>query len=378
MSIQRILFVYLKTGGGHLSAAKAVATNIRNRYEEDIDIHLLNPVPERNQFAKYALESGYRVTSNWFPRIWIFLYEISKLRPFQRFYNFLMYLFTTKVLINYIKKHSITKIVIFHFLLNDPVYYTIRKVQQKIPSLIIVTDPFTAHPLWFYNPSFPLVVFTEQTYNEAIRKHNYSPAKVKQLPIILREEFNHPYTEEKIREKRIAYGCTHDKPVVLIAGGGEGLPKAFAITKHFLNAHFEGELIIVCGHDRDTRERIRRLVKRYPHTPVKVYGYVDFMFDLMNIADIVVTKAGPATIMEALMLKKPLIITSYLYGQERGNVDFVVNNRVGFYTEHPREVVSTVNWLISDPEIFNNYQRRIEQLELTIGTSAVASYIVTF
>jgi 1,2-diacylglycerol 3-beta-galactosyltransferase len=45
--------------------------------------------------------------------------------------------------------------------------------------------------------------------------------------------------------------------------------------------------------------------------------------DLMQAADLVVTKAGPNTICEAIACKLPLFLSGYVPGQEEGNVAYV-------------------------------------------------------
>ena len=64
-------------------------------------------------------------------------------------------------------------------------------------------------------------------------------------------------------------------------------------------------------------------------TPTLVLGFVDYMPELMRACDVVVTKAGPGAIVEALATGLPLIITGFLPGQETPNVDFVVESGFG-------------------------------------------------
>lgn len=60
-------------------------------------------------------------------------------------------------------------------------------------------------------------------------------------------------------------------------------------------------------------------------------GFVTQMAEFMVAADILVSKAGPGTISEAAALSLPILLTSYLPGQEEGNVDYVVDNGFGAY-----------------------------------------------
>ena len=60
-------------------------------------------------------------------------------------------------------------------------------------------------------------------------------------------------------------------------------------------------------------------------------GFIKNMADYMVAADVLVSKAGPGTIAEAAALSLPVMLTSFLPGQEEGNVDFVVNGGFGAF-----------------------------------------------
>src|SRR5207244_8554408 len=92
------------------------------------------------------------------------------------------------------------------------------------------------------------------------------------------------------------------------------------------------QLAVVCGRNDKLR---RRLVALPAATPMLVFGFVDYMPELMRACDLVVTKAGPGAIAEALATGVPLVITGFLPGQEAPNVDFVVESRIGAFA--PRE-----------------------------------------
>ncbi len=375
MKNKTILFLYLKTGGGHFSAAKALSEKITERFPDRSAPLLLNPIPERRTPIKFLLEKGYRIVSNKIPKLWIFVFEISKIRNVQKLINYLMFNATQKKLTDSILMNEVSKIVVLHFLLIGPASRAVKRTKKNIPLLTVVTDPFTAHPFWFCRRRIDTIVFTDRLRRTAIQEHHFKERKIHQFPIILRDEFLYPYSQALIEERRERQGIDMDGPLVLIAGGGEGLADTLKIVKRFIASRFEGSIAVVCGNDRKTKQKLDAIAKRTKKTTIKPFGYVDFMPELMNISDIIISKGGPATIMEALMLKKPLIITRYLYGQERGNVDFLIKNNIGFFRREPQGIVDTAVWLLNNPKRFQEYQKRIEDLGLTTGTERIAEFI---
>jgi 1,2-diacylglycerol 3-beta-galactosyltransferase len=80
-------------------------------------------------------------------------------------------------------------------------------------------------------------------------------------------------------------------------------------------------------------------------------GFVTNIADYMVAADVLVSKAGPGTIAEAASLSLPVMLTSFLPGQEEGNVDFVVKNEFGTYISesNPSGISEAVGqWLTDD------------------------------
>jgi len=80
-----------------------------------------------------------------------------------------------------------------------------------------------------------------------------------------------------------------------------------------------------------------------------VCGFVGNMADWLRCADVVVGKAGPGTIAEAACCAAPLVLTSYLPGQEEGNAEFVVSAGAGRYAPGLRDLVTEIRRLHGDP-----------------------------
>mmetsp|Transcript_8457 Transcript_8457/g.31450 ORF Transcript_8457/g.31450 Transcript_8457/m.31450 type:complete len:108 (-) Transcript_8457:139-462(-) len=70
------------------------------------------------------------------------------------------------------------------------------------------------------------------------------------------------------------------------------------------------------------------------------------MSEYMAACDCVVSKAGPGTIAEAMICGVPVLLNGCIPCQEEGNIPFVINNRVGGYSEQPKIIASIISsWL---------------------------------
>lgn len=89
---------------------------------------------------------------------------------------------------------------------------------------------------------------------------------------------------------------------------------------------------------------------------VKPLGFVTNMAEYMVAADLLLTKAGPGTIAEAASLGLPVLLTSFLPGQEEGNVDFVVEKKFGQYEpdSNPQLIALTVKEWLQNPDLMRD------------------------
>ncbi len=101
--------------------------------------------------------------------------------------------------------------------------------------------------------------------------------------------------------------------------------------------------MVIAGRNDPLRTRLED--NHWP-IPTKIYGFVREMPDFMRAADILVTKAGPGTISEALIAGLPMILYSRLPGQEDGNVSYVTSQGAGIWAPDIDQMLHALkNWL---------------------------------
>ncbi len=379
MAQERVLLLYLRAGGGHIAAARAIERRIRASYTpEEVEVTALDAMPPRSLFWSTLFETGYRLVSHRFRSLWVGSMEITRFRHIRAIWNVIMTLLFQKNIAEAIETHNATRIVFLHCLLIAPTLYAVKRLGRNPAMITVVLDPFTAPEFWFKRTGGPVVVFSDRLVKTATCQFGLPAAQVCHFPVILKEEYDRPMSRSAVAAARRRLGFLPDSKVVLLAGGGEGLPHGERHAEALLSSDLDVEIAVVCGKDEGMRRRIERIAHRHPGRLVHIYGFVDFMFELMNIADVVVSKGGPATIMEALILDKPLIVSQYIYGQEKGNVEFVKKERLGFYIEDSRRIVEHIRALVSDPSVYDAYRKRIAALALRNGTREVVEFILGF
>jgi UDP-N-acetylglucosamine:LPS N-acetylglucosamine transferase len=371
----KYLFLFLRTGGGHLAPAKALANYLESQYPEQIETKLIDGLELTNRVVKYLIEDGYRISQN--KASWIFeaLYGFNKIPVFSKSTNANVSYFVKDYLKDIIINEDPQKIIILHFFLIKPVYDILRELNLNIPVYTIVTDPYTAHPIWFHEKSQNLIVFSERVKEYAIKKK--IPAEnITVFPFILDEKFSQQIPANNIDELKTTYGFTPGKKLVLIMGGGDGIAKGKSILGNLLEAGLDAEIAIVCGRNQKLYQKAMELKSKFPMVNIQVYQFVDFVYELINMAAIVITKCGASTFMEILMQKKIPLINNYIWEQEKGNMEFVVENQLGIYEPNISKLPFVLKSLLSDEELYQTYITNIENLNLKSGTKDVAEFIV--
>jgi 1,2-diacylglycerol 3-beta-galactosyltransferase len=231
-------------------------------------------------------------------------------------------------------------VVSVHSLSNHLAVQAMRELNRPIPVVTLVTDLVRAYASWFCSDVTLCIVPSDAVRQKALAC-GLSPQKIKVagLPVSLR--FGQKLGRKS--EWREKLGLQPDLPALLLVGGGEGMGKVFPIARAIAGARLPAQLLVVAGRNGSLRRRLKSTDWEIPAT---VFGFVDNMAELMAASNVVITKAGPATISEAIVCGLPIIISGAIPYQEDLNADYVVENGVGQLAREPGEIVSLLReWL---------------------------------
>ena len=375
--MEKYLFLYLKTGGGHLAPAKAVANKIKAKHKSNIEIELADGLSDSKKIVKTIIEDGYKTAVNKAAWTYEFLYLIHKLSIISRFTATLVAYFVKPGLEKYILESKPEKIVLFHFFLIKPVFEIIEAYNLGIPVITVVTDPFTAHPIWFLQKGQNFIVFSDILRDKCI-DIGIDENKIKVFPFVLDSRFSHRVSEKKKLKIRSALGFAPDSRIILIMGGGEGMPRGKKILKKIIKKNMDAEIAIVCGKNMNLYNSAMKIRNKFGIGNLKIYGFIDFIHSLLSISDIVITKCGASTSMEILLMGKIPVINNYIWEQEKGNMEFVCNSNMGILEKNTNHLPELLDNLLRDNELYNSLISNIKKASIRNGVGQVSDYILNF
>jgi len=371
---ERVLFLYLPTGGGHLSNSRALSRRLAERWNAETLVY--DPVSARSALGRIFLENGYRFMSLRMPAVWNLLFEFNATKLIMALSQGSARNFSKHGLQYIIDEWKPTRIVCLHHLLSPSVAAALEG-RPAIPVVVVATDPFVPPRLWANGHSYPIICMSDEAMRTFVDM-GVPAGRLQAFSIIIGDKFN----VRMGRVERAAFmarlGLDPDKHFVLVAGGGDGMRGADRILEELCTSTMDYQIAVVCGRDEGTRRKAEIIAERYAvlGRTALVFGFTDSMYELMGSADAIVSKAGPAVLGEILASGKPNIIAFFIPGQEKPNVRWVEEHGVGIYRPLPRDMRKAVERILGDDEFRRTMERNIDALGFRNGLDGIAEAIM--
>jgi 1,2-diacylglycerol 3-beta-galactosyltransferase len=336
-----VLVLFSDTGGGHRAAAKALTGALRE-LEPSVRVVACDPMIGEGSLALRRVVSLYPPIIQRARPIWGLIYHASNTPPTWAALRAAYGPQVRRVVWRKIRETDPDVVLSVHPMVTSPACGAIRRSGRQRGLMTVVTDLVEFHRAWAFPSVDLLVVPTRRAWEEVVA-YGVPEERLRLLglPVDLRFRPPAPGEREALRRR---WGLSERRRTVLVMGGGEGSGNLLEQVRALASQPHEWQVIVVCGRNEQLRARLSRL--RFD-TPTVVLGFVDTMPELLRASDLVVTKAGPGAIAEALATDVPLVLTGYLPGQETPNVDFVIESGIGTYAPRPDELLDAVQRLLA-------------------------------
>jgi len=362
----RILILFSDTGGGHRAAARAL-TDALKQLDPACDVTVADPLISQGPSVVRRLASLYSPMIQRSRAAWGAVYHSSNTKPTFAAIRAVFGPGVRKVIIDLVAKHDPDVVLSVHPLLNHIAHQAILKCGRPRALMTVITDLVDFHRGWTFSRADLVVAPTELARKVALRRR--VPAdrvKLLGLPVDLR--FRPPAPGEK-RALRRRYSLDETRFTVLVIGGAAGVGNLIKQVRVLAWEPYQWQVIAICGRNEKLRSRLARV--RFA-TPTLVLGFVDNMPELMRASDVVVTKAGPGAIAEALATGVPVLVTGFLPGQESPNVDFVVEAGFGAFTPRENDLLDEVRVLAEGGPTWQEMSRKAAEMAHPYASSDIA------
>jgi 1,2-diacylglycerol 3-beta-galactosyltransferase len=266
-------------------------------------------------------------------------------------------------------------IVSIHPMLNHVTIHALQDLGLHIPFITVVTDLISVHQAWIAPGADAYIVPTEHA-RDLYLQSGEDLERIHLLGMPIDPKFT--FALESKEELQRKLGLEPGKPVVLLVGGGEGSGGLRTAVNTISQARLPVQLLIITGHNKRLYVHLQRS-RSSLHVPAKVFGFVHNMPEMMRAADVIVTKAGPGTICEALACDVPIILSGYVPGQEEGNVTYVLENNVGILAYDSIELIDALRRLLKPgSEILCEQLANAKRISRSRASFDIAQTILSF
>jgi 1,2-diacylglycerol 3-beta-galactosyltransferase len=337
-----VLLLFSDTGGGHRAAARALAEAI-HLTSPAAEVELFDPLighgpPVVRRLAGLYPSIIQRARPAWGP-----IYYSSNTRPAWAMLRTTFGGRVREIVLRELRRRRPDLIISVHPLFNHEAAAALMSGPRPRATFVtVVTDLVELHRGWSSRRVDLIVVPTQAARQQMLRRGiRADRLLVVGLPVAL--DFHPPAPGER-EQGRGSLGLDPHRTTLLLAAGGEGSAGLLRQVLALSSRDNPWQVIVVCGRNEAVRSRI---LEQHLQTPTRVLGFVDNMPELMRAADLVIGKAGPGAIVEALATGVPLILTTYLPGQETPNVGYVLSRGVGLYVPKAERLPVVVQGLLA-------------------------------
>lgn len=354
---KKVLVLSADAGFGHRSAAKAIVAALQDKYEQNCQVFMVNPLNDKRTPALLReSQTDYdRIILN-IPKIYKLGYEASDTAIPGAIVESATTILLYEVMRDLLHQYQPDAVVTTYPIYQAPLSAVFTIERLSIPLVTVITDLATVHRLWFNNAADIITVATPALKSLALQ-HAIDSNKIHITGIPVHPRIaNETRSKEEIRNE---LGWDINLPTFLAVGSRrvEKLTDALNILNHFGQPL---QIAAVAGNDELL---FSHLEKTNWHVPVHLYKFTDEIPAMMRASDAIICKAGGLITTESLASGLPIMLVDFISGQETGNMEYVVNNQAGDLAQDPVEILELIShWMMNDGAILKTRAENARKL----------------
>jgi 1,2-diacylglycerol 3-beta-galactosyltransferase len=335
--IQNVLLLYSATGSGHKSVAQAIHAAITeisgvNCWEIEVFSAVQPP-----------LIGGWPSAYSWLATrsVWLYdlLFRLADTHWASTRISGVIYMLAKRRISRILQDIDPDVIVVTAPFVSEVAARARGELKARFRIVNVVSDLVTPHASWACREADVTVVCSPFAKSRLV-KTGMREEKILETPFPVQAAFRENTIGKE--QHRRALGLQPDRFTITLSGGSLGAGPVLSSAKALNKAFPEAQLLIVAGRN----ERLYGLLRsQFKEDHIRVYGFTDQMPVLVQAGDVIVSKGGPSSIMEAHAARRPVVVIGEIGLQERGNGILIQRLGIGFYARSANEMVTAVKSL---------------------------------
>ena len=340
----KIIVSHVPAGSGHEKAAEAISGALR-RIRPDADVSVLNALEGMNPAYQWAFTDGYLDIIHKYPALWGLAYhslDIKMLSGLAFWLHRTSNAMHGKSLETILLREKPDVFIGTHFFPME-VASSMKQEGKLDAKLITVITDYMPHNVWIAPRIDAYAAGMELTKKELMSR-GIPEKKIYVTGIPIDSKFG-----KKLPRQTVAANLGLDPAqfTLLVVSGGYGTGPVAELVKALGRIKEPMQVIVVCGKNTALRKKLT-LLQGFPHKLI-VYGFVDNMDELMDAADLLVTKPGGLSCTEAMAKGLPMVLVAPIPGQEARNAVIIERSGAAVLAGPIQKAPPIIEKLRSDP-----------------------------
>lgn len=246
-----------------------------------------------------------------------------------------------------------------------------EKAGIKIPIYQYCADVFFT-PKTGINNKLAKMYFSSDIGIEDGRRKKQREETLSLLPFPLHDNFEF-YKKVSKREARKILGLK-DKFTILYNLGGEGIGST-SILRSMAKEGLDVQVVTIGGKSNSTKKALDRVKEEFPDFDLIEAGFVSNIEVYLNACDLQIGKAGANSLMEAVYMRVPCLVTSVLFAFRRSLI-FFDRYKTGWGADKKKEQMEIIRDLVSNPERLEEIEKNFEKIPYVFSSERARDQII--
>ncbi len=233
-------------------------------------------------------------------------------------------------------------IVTVHPFFNGSVLSILHRHRLGVPFVALQADIINIHRTWCDPRATLTICPTPEAFETSVKRHGMPPEKL--------EIIGFPTHARFCDAARAAPHPPYEpgRPLkCLLMSGGEGTGNLKNIALQLIK-NVDCTLEIVTGRNAKMKKLLEEALLPEFSDRVIIHGFVDAVQDLLLRSDLLIARGSPNTLMEAVVMNVPILITGSLPGQEADNPAVMTTHNLAALCENPESAPAIIAALLAD------------------------------
>jgi UDP-N-acetylglucosamine:LPS N-acetylglucosamine transferase len=371
----KILIISSDTGGGHKSAAAAIVAGVQKFWGGDsYAVRVVRAVEESHHLSARLVGVYNWVLRNrqhWMKYLYWF---VNRFRPETRefFYR------RSIVFVRDLFERWCPHVVVSVHPLTQHIFARVLKelgLADKIPLVTVVTDPWYGFWKGWACDDVTLYLVASDEAKRQLVDYGVRPERIKVSGMPVHPKFELP-DERSAQAARRELGLDPQKFTVFVNAGWVGGGNIPQIFRELVRGELDVQAIFLAGRNEELRTEAESIAAGAKF-PVKVIGYSEQVEQLMQAANVMVSKLGGLTTFEALACRVPIIAdtTTPPMPQESGAATMLARRGAGVLLKRAADIVPEVRRMVEDSRYYANLRAATAGLAFPDATRRIVEEI---